>query len=355
MVTINSTNNKFRAMLQIDSDGYIGSPAYYGYMRSRSEVIIRLGAGVAAGIYLYKFSVTMGGTTREITYTSNPDGSLVVSLQKFMVMCGAGNSFGMFIDADITGTSERVGVTVNVLDGVSYNDIIAPMTNGLQGFTMVGTARHNVVPPNVMMSQPLGPDVIAESSLMNVLLTSATRPDAAWYGVSNGVEVEITPTGVRLNQLEVFGSYTELIYREQVNVETIEHRWTLEHPDTCDDIVMLEWTSLTGALRRHLFHIAELDCSVDETARLLSLHDGFKVAKNVSNGFKVRLEGLTAYSHWYYYDMLLANDLKAGVPLGWINDFQEVECAETNATTIINAQGFVDFEAVIRYKHYDTY
>lgn len=342
-------------MLQLDSDGYIGSPAYYGYMRSRSEVIIRLGTGVAAGIYLYTFSVTIGGTTKQITYTSNPDGSLVVSLQKFMVMCGNGYSFGLFIDADITGTAEHVGVTVNVLDGVSYGDIIAPMTNGLQGFTMVGTARHNVVPPNVMMVQQLGPVVMAETSLANVLLTSETRPDAAWYGVSGGIEVEIRPVGIRSNQLEIYGNYTDLIYREQRNGETIEQHWALEQPDTCDDIVMLEWTSLTGALRRHLFRIAELDCSVDETARLLSLHDGFKVAKNVSNGFKVRLEGLTAYSHWYYSDILMANDLKAGVPLGWINDFQEVECVETNSSTVINAQGFVDFEAVIRYKHYDTY
>lgn len=354
MVTLNSTNNKFSIALQIESDGYIGSPAYFGYINSRSEAIVKLAAGVAAGIYEYKVSVNINLTTYQVTYVSNTDGSLVFSLQKFFIMAGEGTPISFTIEADMNGV-EGVTITINVLNGISYQDIIAPMNNDLQGFSQKYGARHNIVPPNVMLIQQLGPDIIAETSLGNVLIPYATLPNAVWTGIGSGSPVTIKTQGVRYNEIQIYNSYNRLVYTETIGQTQKQHTWNLEQPETCADIVMLEWTSQTGAKRRHLFYISELISQVDESARLISLHDGFKVAKNVSNGFKIRLDGLTPYSHWYYSDMILASDLKAGIPIEWINDFQEVVCTNTNSNTVPNSKGFVTFEATIRYKHYDSY
>ena len=123
----------------------------------------------------------------------------------------------------------------------------------------------------------------------------------------------------------------------------------------CVDYAVLRWTSLTGATRQHAFPIFAIENSVDDAVTLASLGDGFAVTKNVSNGFVIRLTGLTAYGVWYYNDMLNANDLHATVDGSGITTEQTLAMVEGNTMVMPQGGGFFTFEAKIKYRHYDTF
>ena len=359
MVTLNSTNNKFTAQMQVDYAIINSTNTYFGYKKSNSEVVIKPYTGVTLGIVDYKITQSMSYPQDYfVTYTSNTDGSLVFSMRKFMARCTVGDFFQLTIQADINGAIEQISIVIYVLDGVSYTDIIAPRDNGYNEFTQPQWAFHSVVPPNVILRRG-EIEVIAESSLANIAQSDSLLPNATWYGYMLN-EVALTLQGSRNNEIHLDAGYTKLIYIENAGgVNQKKKSVDLVQTDACENLVLLRWTSQTGATRQHFFHVAELDATVDETARLVSLHDGYKVAKNVSNGFKIHLDGLTPYSHWYYSDMIMASDLRAAFAPAWNNiniDFNEVLCTEVNKATPLGTRGgFLTFEATIKHKHYDSY
>lgn len=359
MVTLNSTNNKFTAQMQVDYALINSTNTYFGYKKSNSEVVIKPYAGVTLGIVDYKITQSMSYPQDYfVTYTSNTDGSLVFSMRKFMTRCAVGDFFQLTIQADINGAIEQVSIIIHVLDGVSYNDVIAPINNGYNEFTQPQWPTHSVVPPNVILRRG-AIEVITESSLANVAMSDSLVPNASWYGYLLNA-VALTLQGSRNNEIHIDAAYSKLIYEQDAgDVNPKKKAVDLISTDTCENLVLLRWTSQTGATRQHFFYISEIDDMVDQTARLVSLHDGYKVAKNVSNGFKIFLDGLTPYSHWYYSDMIMANDLRAAVAPAWSNvniEFSEVLCTDVNKATPLGTRGgFLTFEATIRYKHYDSY
>lgn len=361
MITVQSTNNKFKMTAQLDKGG-LNNLDFFGYTRSNSEAVLEVVNPLDAGIREYKFTYLNTGDTRTVVYTSDPTGKLVMSMRKWINLCDDGNNFTLLVEADISGTIEQITLTVNVLAGVSYNDIIAPIANGYEQFTQIGGASHQVVPPNVILGN-FGFSPVVESSLANSVIPSTQIPNAGFRTTPNGNA--ITPSGSRKNQVQVFVAQiggTTLYYKEtDGNNDTLAFT-EITKPDTCELIALMQWTSLTGAVRKHMLRVKEISGNVDSRENLLSLHDGFKSVKNVSNSFKVYLEGLTPYSYWYYSDMLFANNLKAYVisaaTMPTINVdsyFNEVECVDNNKSIMVDSKGLMTFEATIKYKHYDSY
>ena len=353
MKTYNSSNGHFSAAVQVDSNGTID----IGYIGSSSGAVFTIAAGVASGIYTYLFSgsYTPPGSPstpiRDTKYTSAPDGTLRVSLRKYLAMAGPGGTVTLTVQAEMEGMEDTLTMTLHAVPGVSYQDISIPRDNEMVHVT---GNRHAVVPPNVMLVSEDFPAIIAETSLANVAIPSGDLPLGVWQGYQPGYSpVTLSPSGERNNSLEISTKYTRLTYSDGGLV----HSWDLQQPDVCTDIVLLRWTSQTGAVRQHVFIADVLEASVDGAAILLSLGDGFRVAKNVSNGIKVRIDGLTPLGWWYYADMLLASDLHAMLPgqTGDIgSEFYAAFCTEEQAA-MPAGNGFVSFGATIKMKHYDSF
>lgn len=351
MHTYTSTNSLFTVETQIDYITTGGSTVEYGYLGGNTVAIVQ-STVAASTVFTFRY-----GNVKVIEYISDPSGRLVVSLKKWFQIIGAGNYGTITISAEINGTTDSLIIIPNVKKGISYYDILAPRQKQMDSFTL-GLSQHSVVPPNVMLNSELIDSIIAESSLQSNGIQSP--PTGTWQGFQPGYSpVTLTPGGDRANEVVISSKYTRLTYTESGLIGRTPVRiWTIDFADGCADLIVLQWTSQTGAKRRHMFPFFSLSGNVDEAASLLSLGDGFKVAKNVSNGFIVRLTGLTPYSWWYYADMAMASDLHA-VPVedGITYIDSEQTAAYCTDTQMVMPAGnrFVTFEATIKYRHYDTY
>ena len=361
MKTYTSTSGHFKAEVQIDEDSNDTYPV--GYLKSNTQIKLSL-LDLTAGIYGYNIRGTYepagGGTIEnfnELTYTSSPDGSLMVSLRKYLDITGLGGTLNLQIRLVQAGSviDQLFIMYVFVVDGVSYMDIIAPRNNGFEEFTQYNGAQHNVVLPNVILVRQFAPPVIAEVSLNNITIPSASMPDSAWT-YDAAMQSSMMLSGLRNNELTLDYAHPTFYYTEGVKSQNpTQRRFQLDYADNCTELVMVAWTSQTGARRQHLFVLSELMLNADESTQLIAEHDGYKVVKNVSNGLKIRLDGLTPYSYWYYADMIMASDLKVGVAPLWTSGFQDAYCIDNNKSVAQYQKGLMTFEATIKYKHYDSY
>lgn len=358
MKTYTSPGANFKADVQTEGNG----TADFGYLGSSSAIKIYLNTGITAATYIYTFggSYEPAGALSStpltsVDYISAPDGTLRVSLRKFLDMAGPGGTLYLQITATFGGVADTMGITLHAVKGVSYNDLALPRGNELHGFTY---ADHAVVPPNIMLNSDWFTGIIAESSLANVAIPVAHRPVGVWQNQApGGSPVTITPAGDRLNQLAIGGKATLLTYTETIGGNSIAHTWELQQVDDCTDIVMLRWTSQTGAIRKHIFRVVNLQADVEAAAQLFSNGDGYNVTKNTSRGFKVRIDGLTPSSWWYYADMVLASDLHAALPeqaAELETEFCAAYCVDPQMV-MPSGNSFTSFEATIKRRHYDTF
>lgn len=350
---VDSNNNMFSADVN-GIDVRSGTPvAYYSF--EKGKTFMRLTPSTSGPTTYHVIGGFSDSTALVCDYYSEPDGSLTISLQKWMQIARTkpGIKYVVFhIQSTINLVADTLDLYLNVLPGISYNDLLAPRQKEIDNIYQ-GLMRRTVVPPNVMLHPESlgGLSIIAESSFGDISLF--TNPIGTWQAVNfGGSTTPITPSGERGNEIEI-GGKTEYIVYTDGNGNT--RRWHIEYPDDCLDYAVLRWTSITGATRQHAFPIFAIENSVDDAVTLASLGDGFAVTKNVSNGFVIRLTGLTAYSVWYYNDMLNANDLHATVDGSGITTEQTLAMVEGNTMVMPQGGGFFTFEAKIKYRHYDTF
>lgn len=344
MKTLTSTHSKFTASLKVDDN----SLALFGYLGSNTGMVIQT---AVSGSFLFTFHcVAYGVGTHDASYYTDPSGRLELPLRKFLQFTGAGHYCTFTVTATVDGVEDYVVFIVNVRNGISYCDILAPVSKEMDAFTG-GKSPHAVTPPNViLMSEQFGDTCLAECSLSNEAL--ATLPTATWSGYQSEWDT-LTLLGDRSNEVPISPKFTRIRYQEG----GAQRIWDLQFTGDCDDVCIIQWTSRTGALRRHVFYVADIEDDVDETATLSTIGDGYRAVKNTSQAFKVRVPGLTAYSWWYYADMIAASDLQCVTPGDghWLGDgFCDAWCLDTQKV-MPSGNGFVTFEATIRWRAYDRY
>lgn len=345
MQHITSLGGRFEADVQLDFNG----SAYIGYLGSDSGMILQ--AAVAETV-LFTVRVSVSGSDlRQASYYSDPSGRLELSIRKYLDVAGAGNYCVILVTATVGGVDDRMLFGPNVKEGVSYTDIIAPTHKGMDEFVN-GLSCHTVVPPNVIMQTELiGGSVNAETSLSNIAMLEPS--EGVWEGLFGATWETIVVGGSRHNELAVSGKYTHIRFTE----DGVQRQWELCKTDDCADVCMLQWTSRTGAVRRHVFAVKEIETDVEDMAELMVVGDGYRAVKNTSTAFKVYIDGLTPYSWWYYADMVAASDLQCLVPEDghYFGDGMcHAVCVDTQKTTP-NVNGFVTFEATIKWRSKDAY
>ena len=137
-------------------------------------------------------------------------------------------------------------------------------------------------------------------------------------------------------------------------------QWHLEKPSECEDLVLIRWTSQTGAVRQHYFNVVSYIRGVDKTVSLVSAGDGYLVDKNQYNAVRCRITGLTPYGYWYYMDLLQASDAHAVIQPTFLSIDDEM-ASEQTAVFIEGDEaetpagiGFFDFEFIVKLRHYGS-
>lgn len=351
VVTFTSNNGKMTG--QVNGIDRAGSPTVY-YSFDKGNTFLHLTPTVAA-VTTYKVTGLFSDLSYHICdYISDNVGELSLPLQKWMkiAMTKSNQYLTLRVQATVDGVDDRLDMYLNVLPGISYNDLLAPRQKEINDMYQ-GLMHRTVVPPNVMIYPSLGVlELIFESSYGDISLHGST-PIGTWtannYG---GGTTALSPAGTRSNEIHV-GFKTESVTFDDGNGAA--RTWPIDRVDDCTDIVVLRWTSITGATRQHAFPFFSIENNVEERVGLVTVGDGFKVAKNVSNGFVIRLTGLTAYSVWYYNDMMNANDLHATIDGTGITTEQTLAMVDGSTAVMPQGNGFFTFEAKIKYRHYDTF
>lgn len=353
VVTFTSNNGKMTG--QVNGIDRAGSPAVY-YSFDKGNTFLHLTPTVAA-VTTYKVTGLFSDLSYHICdYISDNVGELSIPLQKWMkiAMTKSNKYLTLRVQATIDGVDDRLDMYLNVLPGISYNDLLSPRQKEINDMYQ-GLMHNTVVPPNVMIFPSLGLgslDLIFESSYGDISLHGSS-PIGTWtannYG---GTTTALTPSGTRSNEIHV-GQKAESVTFD--DGDDVTRTWPIDRADDCTDLVVLRWTSLTGATRQHAFPFFAIENNVEERVGLVTVGDGFKVAKNVSNGFVIRLTGLTAYSVWYYNDMMNANDLHATIDGTGITTEQTLAMVDGSTAVMPQGNGFFTFEAKIKYRHYDTF
>lgn len=347
MVIINSTPTAaFSAMPQCDPATTTGGNLT-GYMRSKS--ILELRTSVPQSV-IYNVSVSINsGTTRSVGYYSDTNGRLVISLKKFMQQAGNGGNVSLTITTDISSTTYTITTAIRVVNGISYADIFAPKVKGYGVFAGINDC-DIVLPPNVILCPSQGEGVIFESNFV-------ASEDDLWVQGSSGLEAAMSAQGSRKNYYSV---NAEADYFRFYNDDG-ELRWNLSKVDDCANVIVVRWTSLTGAVRQHYFEFVGNERGNDSETSMMTAGDGYVVRKSPYIGGKIRINGLTPYGVWYYADLLQASDVHAIVKPNASWSFEDEIASEQSAayvsgneTVTPDGNGFYTFEAAIKLRHYDS-
>lgn len=345
MKTYISTNANFRIVAQFDDAGLTA----YAFLGSVTPAKLQV---IAGGSYLMQFDLVVNHVTvHTVSYYTDYGGLLEVQLWKLLKIAGAGNACEIVVTGTFSGVNDTITMPVTVVDGVSYLEIMTPA--GETEPLCRDMSSHCVLPPNVMLAHPLLPGIYTESSMQNSALASPTS--GAWYGIDSlGTITALTLAGARNNSIYCHsGTYVALKYSGDTGARV----WNFTQLEMCEQAVALRWTSLTGALRLHVFRVADVGYGVTDQAKMLTIGDGFNEKRNIAQTIRVFIDGLTRASWWYYADMMAADDLSIyTINCGHALDdgFLKVSCAETQLE-MPTGNGFHRFEMTLNYKNYAKY
>lgn len=354
MVTENSTQNKFKVSFQ----GDFGSGTHWlGYTGSKSMIRVqRLDTQKVSLVTI----LGQPNPNKAISFYTDPSGVLEIPLRNMLMQNQDLIPATLGIDiamSEIDGTPVDVfGKYIDVFPGVTYNDALAPSNKDAAQLYWAGE-HYVVLPPNIIIN----PGTFAGVPGLGVIVESNYHlfdTDAVWSEL-RGLSYTITPQGVRGCEIPVRLDADILSLVAGKNHDELKD-WPLAKPDKCTDLVFCRWTSKTGAVRQHYFPIVAFTKGSDKQVSIMSAGDGYMVDKNIYDGIRCRLTGLTPYGYWYYADIVQASDLHAVVPLTFTSYEDEIVSPQSSAYVEANdmetpqGNGFYNFEFTLKLRHYGT-
>ena len=356
MITHNSIHGDFVITLQADSAGVSTVDMY---ARSKSMLNVQRLDNEKMTLFGIYYG-THEGNTPTVWYYSDPQGRLSLPLRNgvnFLLRHTVCQITILMREVDDPNTVDRLNLNVNPFNGISYHDVFAPRSKDAP--QLYWEHEHYVVlPPNVILN-PLhfsggsGQGVIVESNYAEI------DNDAHWHTLLNGVSTIATIGGERNAEITVIAAADTLRLTAGKNGEQVKE-WAMTRADDCTNLVCVQWTSQTGALRRHYFPIVSFIKGSDKQVSLLSNGDGYLVDKNTFDAIRCRLDGLTAYGYWYYMDLLQASDVHAVVQWSFVSLVDQL-ASEQSAAYVEGTEietppsnGFHSFEFTLKLRHYGS-
>lgn len=356
MISHNSFYDKFKATFQADS---AGASSIDMYARSKSMLTVeRLDQQIMTMFGIYYG--THEGNTPTVWYYSDPLGRLQLPLQNgvnFLLKHTVCQINILMREVGSNTTDDHLNISVTPFHGISYKDMLAPRLKDAP--QLYWEHNHDIVlPPNVILnplrfSGAAGQGVIVESNYANI------DTDSLWQTLMNGVPTIAAIGGERNAEIAVIATADTLKLTAGKDGEQVKE-WKMERADDCTNLVCVQWTSQTGALRRHYFPVVGFIKGSDKQVSLLSDGDGYLVGKNSYDGVRCRLDGLTRYGYWYYMDLLQASDVHAVVQLSFVSLVDQLASEQSAAfvedveAETPQANGFHSFEFTLRLQHHGT-
>ena len=356
MIQYNSVHDNFKAIFQADSAGAVTMDMY---ARSKSMLTVeRLDQQKMTMFGIYYSS--QEGITPTIWYYSDLQGRLNLPLRNGVNFLLERTNCAIAIlmrEVDDPTTIDELHRFVNPLHGISYNDMLAPRLKDAPQLYLEH-AHYVILPPNVMLnplqfSGTYGQGIIVESNYANI------DSDSQWASIVSGSPSIISVGGERGAEISVVAAAEALRLTAGKNGEQVKE-WKMERADDCTNLVCVQWTSQTGALRRHYFPVVGFIKGSDKQVCLLSDGDGYLVDKNNYNGVRCRLDGLTQYGYWYYMDLVQASDVHAVIQLSFVSLAAQL-ASEQSAVFVEDAEaetpqanGFHSFEFTLRLQPHGT-
>ena len=175
MITIPSVNSVFTVTYQADLVT-AGPLEIAMYTLSKSSIRIKREASPQLSVVkVYVQPDPPNGATTITTYYTDPDGVLEIDMHNVInsILNSGENTCNISIYMYNTDGSQAethgVGALVDILQGVSYNDIMAPKSKDIAG-VLQSLSQTVIVPPNIMLNPAIlggvsAPGIIAESNL----------------------------------------------------------------------------------------------------------------------------------------------------------------------------------------------
>ena len=362
MIGVYSDNSDFYLDLQVDP---VDVHEYNAYTGGACAVSLVRQDDMKLSLYRFVFYGKVGGVTTTLytsdTFHSDAKGTLEMALRDWIATQSARTDDGdlrLFVYlTETNGTAvDQVDFTLHVFPGVSGSDVQMPISKDSD----IGAAVRNfVMPPNVIISPPLnGVPIVIECDAKNYESTTAFTNT-----YTGGA---ITPSGPRGNQIPVMRStmVTPAGPRGlKIEQLTVTKTYVFEEPPACSDLVLVAWTSLTGAYRKHVFPVVSF-AREWESQGIARAGNGIPSEKNTVLAVRCRLTGLTAYGYWYYMDLLSANDVHAVQLSQYLNAVTvnteilspfSLSTVEGGTSETPAGNGFYNFEFTIKMRRYDTF
>ena len=340
MVTIQSTSSKFS--VTFDGDQIHGGVEILEYLKMRCTLkFVSSSRQEVIKVAIHMTGDDSGGntiTTDDVFYYTDPTGVLTISMRdwyrwmKDKDVAWAYVTVTSYTTIDGSTVDDTAQPAVAFLEGISYYAVGAPKGKDVDDSdAMLSTV---ILPPNVIYNPTWCADIIIESNYKTLY------PTAIWSG---------SVTGTLHNQVGVKGNTRTLTLSDGGDVI---RTWDLKDLPTCQDVLTVQWTSLTGAVRMHHFPIVGFIRGNGDKVELDAVHDGYEVMKANFTAVRCRITGLTQWGYYYYMDLIQASDAKAfissyPVPEDLQPVFIEGESAETPS-----GPGFFNFEFVANLKQF---
>lgn len=339
----------------------------YVYTLSRDMLRVKRESNPQLSIVHIEFSSTSLVIESKDYYTDN-DGALEIPLRNLVNKCYDQGDDLITIDIklyelDGTDVDGWISITCYIMPGVSLYDRRVPVSPYPQNKIYIMEPFREILPPTVMCIQTYGGVNAADQLFSGVVVESTLAGDhnGAWSWSSGGAYTPINVTGTRQTTVVVSNRAKYL----RITSGDANYDWELKRLSyfSCQDAVVVRWTSLTGSVRQHWFPVVAYVNDTDKQVSMLSAGDGYKVRKNATTDIKCRLTGLTAYDCWYYQDMLQASDVHAICRSRWqqlppfLTAIQSTLTAcqiEGGMPQTPDGNSFFTFEFTIKMKHYDT-
>lgn len=347
MVNYTSGNTFFEAFVQ--GDAVTSGGVTYAEVFSRSRTMLRFERQDEKKLSVFSLYFTDDGgyNTLPVGYYTDTEGVLEIPLRNQVAKMLTSSYIIVHVDLFEVGGNTVVDALVFTMlprVGLSYKELGIPAKKD-SVLPLLDNGAY-VMPPNVI----LNPVDFAGNPAGGIVVESNYSP-SGWSYFYNGAGSAIVPSGLRGNQLAVPPGADTL--RVTIGGDTKDY--DLINPDSCADLVCVQWTSQTGAVRRHYFPVVAYVKGSDKQVSLVSAGDGYAVDKNTYDAVRCRLTGLTAYGYWYYMDLVQASDVHATLrTLSELGQAQSLAYVDANEMETPGGNGFYNFVFTLKLRHYGS-
>lgn len=268
-------------------------------------------------------------TRLDVTYIADENGNLVIDVSDALRMYK--NALGIRVRVNDIQQEEEIIKNVKIMGLVNPMKLLMPESPNL-------SAQYGqiIMPPQRMLQVT---DTIAECYF--------TQPSQFTIANTEGSFVDENKRAIQCHDRLQIARNGTIVAEYQLEQVT----------NQCRLYAVVEWVSVTGILRRHVFWVIKPEMEVADKYDLLTTDNSYKEIKGHEDGCTLMIDRLNAYDVWYYSDLAMSSEVRVAIYNGaGIGIAYMPALITTKKVTMPDGDGgnwgSVEFEC--KYKRYDA-